>query len=101
MRRPCSTCAPSASLKMSWTKQKRRRLSRSTRSSTCKAVAASEGSLVVDFSAGEDQVVALFVEAGKAEAEALQVLVAGVFEVVLVDRVVDNALEIAFVVADG
>ena len=31
------------------------------------AVAASEGGLVVDFSAGEDQVVALFVKAGKAE----------------------------------
>ena len=65
------------------------------------AVAASEGGLVVDFSAGEDQVVALFVEAGKAEAEALQILVAGVFEVVLVHGVVDDALEIAFVVADG
>ena len=30
MRRPCSTCAPLASLKISCTKQKRRRLSRST-----------------------------------------------------------------------
>ena len=41
------------------------------------------------------------VEAGKAEAEALQVLVAGVFEVVLVHGVVDDALKVAFVVAHG
>jgi len=64
------------------------------------AVAALQWSLVVDFGAGEDEVVALPVEGGKAEAEALQVFVSGVFEVVLVDRVVDNALEVAFVVAD-
>ena len=37
---------------------------------------------------------------GEAEAEALQVLVAGVFEVVQVHGVVDDALEVALVVAE-
>ena len=65
-----------------------------------KAVAASKGCLVIEFGADEDEVVPLLVEVGEAEAEALQVLVAGVFEVVQVHGVVDDALEVAFVVAD-
>ena len=65
-----------------------------------KAVAADQGGFVVDLDAGEYEVVARLVEAGKAEAETGQILVAGVFEVILINGVVDKALEIAFVVAD-
>ena len=64
------------------------------------AVAASKGCLVIDFGADEDEVVPLLMKVGEAEAEALQVLVAGVFEVVQVHGIVDDALEVAFVVAD-
>ena len=62
-------------------------------------VAAAQGGFVVYADAGDDEVRACVVECGEADAVGLEVLVSGVFEVVLVVGVVDDALQVTFVVA--
>ncbi len=66
-----------------------------------KFVAAAQGIFVVYLAARENEIVSLFVELSKIKAAGAQKLMARVFEVVLVYGVVDDALQIAFVVANG
>lgn len=64
-----------------------------------KAVAASQGELELHFHTGHYGVDAAGVKVGKTDAAGAEELMPGVFGVVLVVGVVDNALQVAFVVA--
>ena len=86
---------------MSWRKAKRSRDSRTRLSPTRKRSPLVSEVPVVQLRPHHDQVDPVSGVLGEVDADRLQVQVADVLQIVLVDPVVDDALHVALVVADG
>jgi len=65
-----------------------------------KFVTASQGSLEGHSYTGNNRIDAALVEFGEGDALAQKIFVAGMFEIVLIVCIVDNALQVAFVVTN-
>jgi hypothetical protein len=64
-------------------------------------ITGAQGLAVTDIDTSNEEVNALFVQTGEAFAESGEVLMAGMLEIMEVIGIVDDPLEVTFVIADG
>ena len=62
-------------------------------------IAAGKGTLIIDFRFGNHRVYSRFVQLGEMEVVLFYKLMTGVFEIVHIYRIIDDALQVAFIIA--